>query len=162
MTKNSKLGLSAIVALALMFTTSVNVVAQEKVNGSKDTDKLEMNVAGEVVQRGESSLVQFAQSNKETITEGVLVRKELGLTNNVLQNIVWYYHGNNSSAQITDVNFWKPETNLDGKPHPDCELGEEIPCSLEGPPDPSLFQSQLTSSGVGGIMEDASSLRLWE
>lgn len=156
MTKKIKIGVSAMVAFALMFTTSFNVVAQEKVVASDNVEvktSVEANVLGETLQK----------LNAERVNEVKTPTNFVGQLTPII-NTAWYIYTNPSTTETeikTATNYQRLEEGT-----PDCPEGELNVCAIElpntgvHPTFNSTIQSALWTAQSGGTV--ASNIQMKE
>ncbi len=101
MTKFTKVGLSAVAAFALMFTSLVSVVAQDKINASDDhAERVEV---------------------KESVEANTVIRD----SKISLQPSDTYFEFTGNPGQENDATRWTPSPDGD-----DCDEGDEKSCKV--------------------------------
>ena len=145
MTKKIKLGLSAMVAFAMMFATSLSAVAQENITSATleaETEFVQAQMLANTVQKLNSGLWQKKTMNnsmlktigKEPVMEGPVsdIKKAL-----IPQ---WFmYRTGTSPYDPTNPNNYEPyeEGGEHGNgPDPDCTIGSEV-CAVKVIPGPN-------------------------
>ena len=109
MIKKIKLGLSATVAFALMFATSINVQAQEKAALSKRNIEF-------IEATGVKSQTAIGDNRTDNETKAKVATTQ------------WYFQGT-QQAQVFNPNFW--DTTAPSEPCSDATL--TLPCLYETP-----------------------------
>lgn len=123
MTKKIRIGVSAMVAFALMFTTSFNVVAQEKVVASDNVEvreSVEAKTLNETVQKLKTKWIEQHTSPKTDRIGGV---KEGSF------QAPYYYTG----PATTDIEVLQNLDNWSETPDDDnfeCAGSAQVPCSI--------------------------------
>lgn len=118
MNKLTKVGLNAMVAFALMFATTMNVVAQEKVKASNDDVEVSESKEAHAPAASLEKLANFDTFNENIGIKGV--KKVLTAT---------YFIFSGSPGQEGDINEWTETSNGTG-----C-IGDDRACKIKVKPE---------------------------
>jgi len=127
MTKKIRIGVSAMIAFALMFATSVNVVAQEKVvisDGVEVKESVESNILANTVPKLVPSFERLAQIHAKN---DVMKAPVLGRHSDQLQSDPrWFYVDASAATSETDYDNILIEEDEQGHPSPECTGSGDI------------------------------------